>query len=268
MKSKALAVLNLITFIAHVSITYLGQDREFSRFNHGDISAQYETVIAPAGITFSIWGLIYISLAAFCIYHLIVAFTKPEEHHSNKDLKEIGWLFAINNIATACWTLAWVNQQVGIAAALILIQLLTLIWISMRAHISNPDRPLSTKISTQFPLSIYFGWITIATVANISSWLVSLNWDGGPITPINWTIILIGFITLLTVFIVVVRRNIYFGLVVLWALYGIIIKRNEVDPVQYEAVIMAAWAAIVMIVIALAIRLFRKYQPYSTDLVT
>ncbi len=261
MKDKLLAVLNLVFFLAHVTVSFLTQRKLFSAMDVGEVSNKYDTVFTPAGITFSIWGLIYIALLVFCIYHLYKVFTKPAEDQANTDLKAIGWLFIINNISTGLWLIVWVNEMLFFSVILILIQLISLVLISIRAHISNPDRPMSTRIFTQFPLSIYFGWISIATIANISAYLKSVNWQGMGISDSLWTIIMIGVATLLTLFIVLVRRNFPYGLVVLWALYGIILKRNQVDPIFYESVVNAAWAAFVVIVIALIIRLFKKQAP-------
>jgi hypothetical protein len=107
-------------------------------------------------------------------------------------------------------------------------------------------------------LSIYFGWICIASIANISAWLNSTDWNGMGISESYWVIILIGLATLLSLFIILVRRNIPFGFVVLWALYGIILKRKQVDALLYEDVINAAYAAFVIIMIALLIRIFKR----------
>jgi hypothetical protein len=258
MKTKSLAIFNLVALAFHILLSYLTQQKKLSSLDVGQVSAKYDSLFAPAGVTFAIWGLIYISLAAFCIYHLYTAFTKDESHHSNIDIRSIRWLFAINNIATGLWLVAWVNEQIIVSVVLILIQLVTLILISIRAHISNPERPFSTKIFTQFPLSIYLGWICIATIANISAYLVSIDWQGFGISADYWVIIMIGSAALISLFIILVRRNFFFGLVVLWALYGIVLKRQEIDANRYGTIINAAWAAFIIVLIALAMRLFRK----------
>lgn len=112
-------------------------------------------------------------------------------HHANIDTRAIGWLFILNNLATGLWLIAWVNEQLFISIVLIVIQLISLILISIRAHISNSERSYSTKVFTQFPLSIYMGWISIASIANISAYLVSVNWQGMGISENYWTIIII-----------------------------------------------------------------------------
>lgn len=258
MKRKTLAILNSISLASLLIISYLAQQEWFSDLNVGDVSAKYETIFAPASITFAIWGLIYASLTAFCVFHLIKAFNADETEQANIDLVSIGWLFIINTLATGAWLIAWVNEEIGLSVILILIQLITLVLISIRAHIATPERPLSTKIFTQFPLSIYFAWICVATIANISAYLVSIDWDWFGISDSHWVIIMIGVTTLLSLFIIVVRQNFFFGLVILWALYGIVLKREQVDEIVFHEVINAALAGFITIVIAIIIRLFRS----------
>jgi hypothetical protein len=258
MKTRLLASLNLITLGFQLLISYLVQVKSFSNQDVGQISAKFDTVFAPAGITFAIWGLIYVSLLAFCFFHLFKSFTKGSSCQTNQDTNNIGWLFVLNNISTGFWLITWVNEQLLASVFLMMIQLFTLIRISIKAHISNPDRSITTITFTQFPLSIYFAWICIASIANISAWLKSISWNGMGISESFWVVILIGIATLLSIFIILVRRNIPFGFVVLWALYGIILKRKEVDSQLFEDVINAAYGAFAVIVIVLIIRVFKK----------
>jgi hypothetical protein len=258
MKTKIFAVLNLLAFAFHLILSYLVQIKYFSVLDVGQVSARYDTVFAPAGITFAIWGVIYLALFAFSLFHLYTAFAKSDIQHTNLDTQNIGWYFIVNNLATGLWLVAWVNEYLFISVILILIQLLTLGIISVKAHISNPARTVSTKIFTQFPLSIYFAWICIATIANISAYLKSVNWSGAGISESYWVIIMIGTATLISLFIILVRRNVPFGLVVLWALYGIVLKRQQVSPIDFEIVINAAYAAFAVILLALIIRIVSR----------
>lgn len=258
MNTKKIAILNTLALGFQIIMSFLAQNRKISALEVGEVSAKYDSLFAPAGLTFAIWGLIYISLIAFCIYHLYRAFKSDKADQANSDTTSIGWLFIINNFATGIWLFAWVNEALLLSVFLILIQLVTLILISIQAHISNPDRPIMSKIFTQFPLSIYFGWITIAVIANISAYLLSVGWNGFGINQNYWVIIMIGSATLISLFIILVQRNFFFGLVVLWALYGIILKRKTIDAIQYESIIIAAWAAFIIVLLALIIRLIKR----------
>lgn len=260
-KIRLLTVLNFAAFIIHVGLSYLSNNPGvLSDKNVGEISDQYLTVFTPAGITFAIWGVIYISLFAFCTYHLVKAFRNGSEHRANQDILAIGWLFIINNTATALWLVVWVNTQLLFSVILILIQLITLILISIRLNLFDIHRSATHKTFTQFPLSIYFAWICIATIANISTYLVSVNWSGLGISDAFWAIIMIGAATLISLFVILIRRNSYFGLVVLWAFYGIVLKRREIDAGLYQDVILAAWAAFAIIALAEAIQIVKNIR--------
>lgn len=260
MKTQKLSVLNFIALSFHILMSFLVQMKYFSGQDVGQVSLKFDTVFAPAGITFAIWGIIYISLLAFTICHIFYAFKKPDSHQVNHDTTQIGYLFVLNNIATGLWLLAWVNEQMLVSVLLILIQLITLIQISIMANIANPDRPLITKLFTHIPLSIYLGWISIATIANVSAFFKSSGWTDSESL---WTIVMIGVACLLSLFIILIKRNIFFGFVVLWALYGIILKRRQIDVVQYENIINAAYAAIFIVILAIGIRLFKIAKPYN-----
>lgn len=239
-------------------MSYLVQMKYFSGQDVGQVSLKFDTVFAPAGITFAIWGIIYISLLAFTICHIFYAFKKPDSHQVNQDTTQIGYLFVLNNITTGLWLMAWVNEQMLVSVLLILIQLITLILISIRANIAGTDRPFVSKVFTHFPLSIYFGWISIATIANVTAFLKFSGWTDSESL---WTIVMIGVACLLSLFIILIKRNTFYGFVVLWALYGIILKRQQVDAVQYENVINAAYAAIFIVILAIGIRLLKTIRP-------
>ncbi|WP_395626472.1 hypothetical protein [Daejeonella sp.] len=260
MKTKILALLNLLAFAFHLTFTSLVQMGKLSKMDMAQTSAKYDTVFAPAGITFSIWGIIYLALISFSLYHLYAAFYKAKNEPSNLITNSLGVLFIINNLATALWLLAWLNEELLISVILMLIQLTALILIHIRLNRLNIISTFSFQFFTNIPLSIYFGWISIATIANISAYLKSINWTGG-ISESLWAIILIAIASLITLFMVIIRKNIPFGLVVLWALYGIVLKRQQVNAIEFESVIQASFMAFIIIFIGLIIRLLKIVKP-------
>jgi hypothetical protein len=197
--------------------------------NMADVSRKYDTVFTPAGITFAIWGVIYISLFAFTIYHLIKAF--------NHVLVKIGYLFVINNLACTLWVFAFLNEWLFLSVILMLIQLISLLLIFIKLNLYDASQSFKNKLFTQFPLSIYFAWICVATVANISSYLVSTGWAAFGISDTSWAIALIFVVLGLSLFIILIKKNVFFGLVILWAIYGIILKREVVDVNLYHQMI-------------------------------
>ena len=255
---KTLAVLNTLFFLLHLVPSQLTQLKLFNNQTIGDVSDKYPALFTPAGITFSIWGMIYLALAAFCIYHLIAAYKKPAEHEANKDLQRLGYLFMANNLATGLWTIAWVNEWLLISVLLILTQLVTLLAMHLRLGIFDKGRSTASRWFTQVPLSIYFGWIIIATVANISAALVGLGWDAFGLDDGLWTLIMIAAATSVVVFVVFTRSNAIVGLVGIWALYGIVLKHQELGVANSQQIITTAWVALAVVVLSEVIVILRN----------
>ena len=108
-KIRLLAVLNAIVFLVHVLISYSTQFKLINNKDVGEVSSNYSSLFTPAPVTFAIWGVIYLSLLCFCIYHLFAAWNRTGADPANRDLEKIGPWFIINNLATAAWLIAWVN---------------------------------------------------------------------------------------------------------------------------------------------------------------
>ncbi len=254
---KTLAVLNTVFFLGHVVLSQLTQLKLFNSQTIGEVSASYPTLFTPAGITFSIWGLIYLGLTAFCVYHLIKAFKASPDHEANVALQRIGYLFMGNNLATGLWTIAWVNEWLVVSVFLIALQLVTLLAMHLRLNIYNPARSAASRWLTQVPLSLYFGWIIIATVANISAALVGATWDGFGLSEATWAVIIIAVATLFVSFVVMSRSNPVVGLVGVWALYGIILKHRELDIASSPQIIITAWVGIAVLAVLVLYKFYK-----------
>ena len=248
------SVLNLLALLAHICFSYGTQLKLFNSSDVGEVSARYESLFTPAGFTFSIWGLIYLALLIFCIYHIVAAYRSDLSHTANRDTLKISGSFIANNLAAAAWLVAWTREMIGLSVVLIFFQLLCLIIIHTRLGIHNPARGTASTLFTQIPLSIYLGWISIASIANVSAFLASIPWSGAGISYITWTVIMIVVAVLLTSIMVLARKNVAYGLVVIWALYGIIIKRQSVDAARYDHIIQAAWIGMAVVALLCIVR--------------
>lgn len=259
-KTQLLAVLNLLALLLQVTLSYFTQFKLINDQDVGQVSDAYDSLFTPAGITFAIWGIIYTALLFFCIYHIRMAFKNSHTHPANEDVRRMSIWFILNNIGAAAWLLVWTKGSITVSVSLIILQLLTLIIINLRLNIHDPNRKTDAKLFTQFPLSIYFGWLTIATVANISVYLLASDWKGFGLdySPIEWTRIMIGIAVFLSVVVVFARRNVFFGLVIIWALYGIILKRESINPTIYADVIKTAWVGLGIVGASCAIQFLQN----------
>jgi vacuolar-type H+-ATPase subunit I/STV1 len=108
---------------------------------------------------------------------------------------------------------------------------------------------MKEKLCVHVPFSVYLGWITVATIANITAYLISIQWDGFGIDQLTWTIIIIAVGTLLTYLMLALRKDLAFSLVVLWAFFGIWLKRmaqpNTITDINVATTVSIAIVLIV-----------------------
>lgn len=151
----------------------------------GAISDKYATYLTPAGYAFSIWSLIYFLLAGLVIYQAR-DIVKPRK---DNDLPaRIGPLFVVSSVANGLWTYVFVNELVGLSVVILLVLTGSLYALLWRLAIATDDPPLKTIAFVWWPLMIYTGWVTVASVVNVASWLDSL---GLVLTPLAASIVLV-----------------------------------------------------------------------------
>lgn len=228
-----LKMINLIMFVVMILMNYLANALPLGGRTTGELSAQYPNLFVPAGITFSIWGVIYLLLLGFILLQFRGSY-KPL-------IQAIGWAFAISSLLNAAWIVAWHYERVFISVVIMLGLLVSLIYINA---ILQKEAPVFFKLA----FGIYLGWICIATIANITALLVDVNWAGWGITDQTWTIILIGLGTLITAAALIRLNNPFLALAVIWAFIGIIIRQQGVHP---PIVTMAIACIIIMSLVML-----------------
>ncbi len=251
-----LSILNLLGFLGVVIVNGLANALPINNKTTGELSDQYPNLFVPAGLTFSIWGIIYILLAIFVIYQLIAAVRK--EARISSFTEKIGILFFVAAAANIGWIFAWHYEILPLSMILMLLLLACLITIYLRLRIGRADSTNTEKYLVYLPFSIYLGWITIATIANATAWLVDANWNTFGLGEQFWavTVIAVGIaIALTTLF---NRKDIFYGLVVDWALLGILIKRLAVETTPDQNVVAAAIVGLVLISVSIIIQIVRR----------
>lgn len=228
--SSLLRYINLVLFAGMIYMNYLANALPLNNKTTGQLSDAYPNLFVPAGITFSIWGIIYLLLAAYCVFQFTV---KGKEISSG-----IGWLFAISCILNGLWIVAWHYEKLPVSLIIMLGLLVTLILINIK--ITNLPAGL-----TKAAFGVYLGWICIATIANVTALLVSMNWSGGGISQEVWTIIMIAVGTLIVALTIYRITNPFIGLAVIWAFTGIILKRSN----DNRLIVYAAAAGILVVAI-------------------
>jgi hypothetical protein len=223
----------------------------------GEVSAKYETLFTPAGYAFAIWGIIYLLLILFVTYQWFVWFKRKED----RELKQISWWFAVGNLANGLWVVAWLNEQMGLSVLLILILLFSLIQLTIRLRLEIWDAPLRIIAFVWWPVCIYLGWVIVATVANISVFLVSIGWQGGFLQEQVWTIIMIVAATTIYLLLIKTRNMREAAVVGIWALVAIAVKQWQLNI----EIVIAALTASAILFVTVAVHGFRnrKTSPFE-----
>ncbi|MBO0441833.1 tryptophan-rich sensory protein [Candidatus Enterococcus ikei] len=213
-----------------------------------EVSDSYPNLFAPAGLTFAIWSVIYLLLAGFVIYQ----WRKPSSRSILSDQKLSGKLrtwFIISSILNSVWLVAWQYLHINLSVIIMLGLLAVLIYVNLlleKAALSNPD-----YIFIRLPFSIYFGWITIATIANITAFLVDKQIGLFQNNQVLWTIIIliIGMLIISTT--IIRNRDVAYGLATLWAYYGILLKHQAADGWNNEYPMIITTVIICLVIIAI-----------------
>jgi len=245
-----LKFVNLIALILVLTVNFLANYLPINGYNTGELSDMYPNLFVPAGITFSIWGVIYLLLTIFVIYQFLP--TKGSKEIKNTIINKIGYLFLLSSLFNAAWIFTWHYLYVFLSLIIMIALLLTLITIYQRLNIGLKD--YSKKIYTVFilPFSVYLGWITVATIANLTAWLVDINWNGWGFSDVFWTVLVIIVGLIITLYTLLKRKDIAFSLVIAWAYLGIIIKRYFQDPEPIMIIVYVSAISIVLIFISIA----------------
>lgn len=254
-----LSVLNIIGFLGVVIVNGLANALPINNRTTGELSDQYPNLFVPAGLTFSIWGLIYILLAIFVGYGLYTALRRDNR---GSFVSRIGILFFLSCIANIGWIFAWHYELVGLSLLLMLLLLGSLLAIYLRLGVGKKRATGRERYLVHLPFSVYLGWITIATIANVTALLVDINWDRFGLSEQFWAVAVIIVGIAISLAVLFTRRDIFFCLVVDWALLGILINRLA-DPAVVQSVVIVTIAGLVIITAAIVIQLARR-KVYST----
>ncbi|MGD0395286.1 MAG: hypothetical protein ABSB26_00050 [Nitrososphaerales archaeon] len=182
--------------------------------NTADVSAAHSRLVTPAGFTFSIWGVIYVLLFVFIVFQLL------PRHRQDSFNSQVGYLFMLSSIFNIGWLFLWQYDYIATSVPMIFALLASLIAIYLRLHIGKSQVSLKENLSVHLPFSVYLGWITIATIADVAAAL-PLNWNGFGVSPTAWALVVIVLALMITLAVLGTRRDLAYGLVVVWALIGI-----------------------------------------------
>lgn len=215
-----LVLATLLTLV----MNYLSNALPLFGNSNGQVSDSLPNAFTPAGLTFAIWGVIFLGLAAFAVYQAL-----PGQQGARYDA--LFWPYLLANLLNVGWLLTFQSLHFGLSVLIMLTLLASLIWLY--ARLRNLDLKRGEALALGLPTSLYLGWIAVATIANITAWLVSLGYTNGLLGlsgPV-WSALLVIVASLMGAFLLRANRDLAVSGVILWAYYGVYLARPEATTV-------------------------------------
>ncbi|RME50204.1 MAG: tryptophan-rich sensory protein, partial [Caldilineae bacterium] len=246
---KLMPWLVILTTLATLAVNISANILPLNGLDTGQISDQFDVYFVPAGYVFSIWGVIYVGMIAFTVYQALPAQRENTRLHGVR-----GW-FILSNVANAVWLFFWHYQQfllTLLAMGALLVSLLA-IYLHLRSNRGRATR--QERWLVDIPFSIYLGWITVATIANVTSVLDYVGWSGWGLSAEGWMVVMLAVVAVLAWAMSLRERDAAYLAVLVWALAGIGVKFPEAGVVT-----MATWTVFGLAALAF---LWALIQPRS-----
>lgn len=250
MKNTLRQVAVVIVILATITINILANVLPINGLNTGQISDAFSVYFVPAGYVFSIWGIIYIGLIAYAIYQAL-----PSQK-DNPRLQATGWWVVLGGLANSAWIFLWHYQQFVATLGAMFILLATLIVTYLGLRVGQKKVSNSETWAVRVPFSVYLGWITVATVANVSDVLDFVGWNRFGLSEATWMVIMLGAVLVIAGLMIFLRRDVAYTLVILWALIGIGVKFP-----QEGIVTIATWVTFGLVSLCLAAAFLVRRKP-------
>jgi hypothetical protein len=212
---------NIVALAVVLLVNVLSNALPINGQTMAEISDGYPSLFTPAGFTFSIWGLIYLALIAFVLHQALPG------QRDNAELACIGGWFKANCAANALWIIVWHYHLLWLSVAVMACILWTLVAIYRSLGIVNLARSRREQWLVQFPFGLYCGWITVATLANLSALQNGMGWDNTGFDAVTWTQLKLAIAGAIGATVVLRRADTVFILVIAWAAFGIAVKHSD-----------------------------------------
>lgn len=233
--------LTIVAVLVTLVMNGLANALPFNGQTTAQVSDKFPVFFVPAGYVFAIWGVIYLGLIAFAVYQAL-----PRQR-TNPYLRRIGWWFILSCAANSIWIVLWHYERFALTVLFMLTLLVSLIAVYVILDIGRRRVSALETWCVDIPFSVYLGWISVATVANITDFLYSTGWNGSPLAAETWAVIMLVAVLIITCAMIVTRRDIAFSLVIMWAAIGIAVKQGATASVADAAWALAIAVAAVLI---------------------
>ncbi len=256
-KNNLLKIFVAVGYVAMVGVNFLANALPIGGVTTGEASDSYGNLFTPAGLTFAIWGLIYLLLLVYTLYQFGLG-QKEQGLEREKLFATINRYFLITSFANIAWIFAW---HYGVIWLSVLIMLTLLMFLIKIADVVNKEKlSLADTLCIRAPFSIYFGWITVATIANITVFLVSLGWNRFGMAEAMWAIIILLVGAGIGTLRMWKDQNIFYGAVLVWAYGGIWLKHTSSSGFNgaYPSIITAVFICLGIFLATIGFLGYRK----------
>ncbi len=244
-RQSVLQAGNVIAALATIVINTLAGIGLINNINTGAVSDLYPNLFTPAGITFAIWGVIYLFMVIFIVYQLKGIRTGAVPAF----VDAIGGYFILSCVANIAWIFIWQYKYITWTLVPMVLLLMCLIEIYTRLDIGKKPVPRRERLAVHALFSLYLGWITVATVANVAAYLVAIGWNHLGLSEATWFGIVLTVAAVIAILVIWTRKDLAYTLVIGWALIGIIIKHLQSSTTQP---VLAAFTAVMLVIVLFA----------------
>ena len=253
MTSRTLQIFNILAFVTVIVLNTLATTLPINGRSTGEISDMFPNLFVPAGYAFSIWSVIYLLLLVFIVLQSKNAFSKSKK--TPEFVNTIGPWFFISCFANVFWILSWHYLIIPLSLLMMILLLSSLVIIYKKLNL----QPSSTiPFLVRLPFSIYLGWITVATVANVTVLLVDMNWTGFGISDSGWTTAVIITASLIVGLFTWKYKDLAYLLVIFWAFIAITVKLNNDNIINTTMIVTTIYASLSILGLLYAGRQFLK----------
>jgi translocator protein len=247
MRAARRQITVILALVAMIAVNGLASTTVLNGQTTAAVSDRIPAYFVPAGYVFSIWGVIYLFLIGYAVYQALPA------QRANARVQSVGYLFALSCVANMVWLILW-QYEVFLATVVVMLALLgLLIAIYLRLGIGRARVGRGAFWLVQVPFSIYLGWITVATIANVTALLYVLHWNGWGIAPQVWAVLMLVAATVIAAIMTLKRGDVAYLLVLLWAFAGIVVKQAATPTVA-----TAAWSAAAVVFVLIVAALLKR----------
>lgn len=237
--SRAWRFIVAVAVVANIAFNYLYE--RLGLPSNAVVSRRYDNLFTPAGYAFAIWGVIYLAFVVVAVQGLRRA------HRDDRAFDRLAPLLALANVLLSVWIVIFASDWIWASVVVIVATLIVAIAMFL---IAGDEVARGRSPWLRAPFSLFLGWLSVATIADVAAALTSSGWDGGVQSPSAWAVTMLVVAAALGASIALRYRAPVVALVLAWATYAIHVKVRAIDADVSAIAIGAAGVSAVAAVIA------------------